>query len=387
MNLKEKVLKRVDEEKIEYVNFQFSDIVGNIKSVLKPADQLEEAIKRGIWFDGSSVYSEFRIQESEGRLRPDLETFTALPINEDKAREARVICDVYVPTKGGKIKPFLGDPRYTLKRQDRIARKMGYIFNVGPEIEFFIFKNMDSSGKPIPYDLAGYFDYSKDCAHQLKKEIVRYAKKTGIPIETIHSEVAFGQHEVDFCYGSVLQSADRVLMLKSIIQTVAGKFDCFVSFMPKPLTGVNGSGMHTHQSLFDISNRKNLFYDPGDHYRLSSLAYSFIAGQIHHARALCAIVAPTVNSYKRLVPGYEAPVNICWARNNRSALIRIPAGEGESTRAELRCPDVSANPYLAFAGMLAAGLDGIKTKIKCPAPVEENVYHLSEKEYDKKCFH
>jgi glutamine synthetase len=384
MGLKESVLKKIREQSIQVIFLQFTDINGTIKSVMKPASELETVIKRGGWFDGSSIQGLFRIQESDARLNPDLSTFTIVPWSDDHRKEARIICHVCMPIKG-KPKNFEGDPRYVLKKEEAETRKLGFIYKAGLETEFFIFrKREEDSDELIPYDTAGYFDYSKDGAIAIKKEIIDCLQKSGISVESATHEVAPGQYEIDIRYDNALKTADNIVALKSTIQAIIPKFNAFATFMPKPIAGVNGSGMHTHQSLFDLDGN-NIFYDSSDKYGLSEIAYQFIAGQLEHARALCAIVAPTVNSYKRLVSGYEAPVNICWARKNRSALIRIPAvSDKNSTRAEIRCPDPSTNVYLALAVLQAAGRDGIKRKLQCPEPVEENVFHLSEDEYKRR---
>ena len=383
MGLKESVLERIGKENVQVIHFQFTDIDGTIKSVMKPAAELKTAIKKAIWFDGSSIQGIFRIQESDARLSPDLSTFTVVPWSEEKRREARIICHVCLPTKG-RAKHFEGDPRYILMEGEAEARKLGFIYNVGLEIEFYIFKGEKNSEELTPYDSAEYFDYSDDRAIAIKKEIIHCMQEIGIIVESVTHEVGRGQNEVDMCYDTALKTADNVVALKSTIQAIVPKFNAFATFMPKPREGKPGNGMHAHQSLFDAAGN-NVFYDSSDKYGLSKIAYQFIAGQLEHARALCAIVAPTVNSYKRLVSGYEAPINICWARKNRSALIRIPAvADKNSTRAELRCPDPSANPYLALRAMLAAGLDGIKRKLEYPEPIEENVSHLSEGEYKRR---
>jgi glutamine synthetase len=289
---------------------------------------------------------------------------------------ARMICDVFTP-KGD---PFPGDPRHTLRRALEEAKKRGFVYNTGAELEFFLFKLADNPEiRPVPHDVGGYFDFSpRDLADTVRQDITLALATLDIEVEMGHHEVAIGQHEIDFRYSDALTSADNCLTFKYTVKAIAAKHDLYASFMPKPLFGVNGSGMHTHQSLFRGDD--NAFYSVSDPYRLSPVAYSFMAGQLAHARALSAVVAPTVNSYKRLVPGYEAPVYICWGQINRSALIRIPRyspGRESSTRLELRCPDPSCNPYLAFAAMLMAGLDGVDRNLKPPAPVEESAYELT----------
>lgn len=374
----EELIARVQEDGVRFVSLQFTDILGTVKSVTIPVTQLEEALENGVWFDGSSIEGFARIYESDRLLRPDPTTYRVLPWSEPERRRARLFCDVYDPNG----KPSLSDPRSALKRMLSRAAERGYIYNVGPEIEFFLFRrNSDSGLRPVPHDVGGYFDFSpRDEAQQVRSEIILMLLALGIQVEMSHHEVATGQHEIDFHYANALTSADNAVTFKYTVRAIAASHGIYASFMPKPIFGINGSGMHTHQSLSDPSGR-NLFYDPDDPYHLSSLAYQFIAGQMVHARALAAVVAPTVNSYKRLTPGYEAPVYICWAHLNRSALIRVPAvqaGREKATRIELRCPDPSANPYLAFAAMLAAGLDGIEKGLTPPPPVNEDVYHLDE---------
>ncbi len=374
----EEVLRRVKDEDISFIVLQFTDITGSVKSATIPAKRLEETFERGVWFDGSSVEGFARIFESDMLLIPDPSTFCVLPWEPESMRKARLICDVFTPD----YKPFEGDPRHILKRAMQKARDMGYNYNVGTEIEFFLFKmNEAPRPQPVPHDVGGYFDFSpRDQAAVVRSEIISLLQTMGIEIEMDHHECSPGQHEVDICYSDALTAADNVITTKYVIKAVAQAHNLHASFMPKPIFGINGSGMHTHQSLFTLDGR-NAFHDPKDKYGLSELAYHFIAGQLEHARALTAVVAPTVNSYKRLVPGYEAPVYICWGRINRSALIRVPAfpkGKENATRIELRCPDPSCNPYLAFAAMLHAGLDGIEKGLWPPDPVEEDVYHFDD---------
>ncbi len=381
---KDEILARVKKEKIKFINYQFTDMFGKVKSTAKPVEELAEALEKGVWFDGSSIEGFARIQESDSLLVPDLDTFAVLPWTSGDEKQARFICDVHVPTRDG-TRPFEGDPRFLLKKQVDIARQMGYVYNTGPEVEFFIFKR-EKDGSFSPQDRGGYFDYLGDDASQIRKRISKYLGAVGIQVEMDHHEVAEGQHEIDIRYDNALQMADKVVTLKYTIRAAAKECGYFASFMPKPIFGVNGSGMHTHQSLFDAKG-KNIFYDVRDEYKFSEIAYQFMAGQMARVRALSAIIAPTVNSYKRLVPGYEAPVYICWAQINRSALVRIPrysVGREQSTRMELRCPDPSCNPYLAFAAMLASGLDGITKKLSPGIPLEENVYHLSDEEHKKR---
>jgi glutamine synthetase len=372
------LLEKVVADGVKFISLQFTDIVGTIKSVTITPGRLEEAVEKGIWFDGSSIEGFARIYESDMVLHPDVNTYRLLPWEPEERRRARIICDVYSPDG----QPFEGDPRYILRRAIAASAEMGYTYNVGPELEFFLFK-MDEEPqiRPVPHDVGGYFDFSpRDLASTVRGDIVTALQGMGMEVETSHHEVATGQHEIDIRYADALTSADNAMTLRYTVKAVAATHGLYATFMPKPIFGINGSGMHTHQSLFTVAG-ENALYDPNDKYRLSKVAYSFIAGQMEHARALSAVVAPTVNSYKRLTPGYEAPVYICWGQINRSALIRIPRylpGREDSTRAELRCPDPSCNPYLAFAVMLQAGLDGIRRGLTPPPPVEEDVYDFDD---------
>lgn len=383
MNTKD-VLNRIKEDRVKFVSFQFVDVVGTVKSVDMPVEQVEGALEGGIWFDGSSVEGFARIQESDMHLHPDLDTYAVLPWSPPEMRRARLFCDIYQPDGS----PFPGDPRGTLKRTLARLRERGIVYNVGPEPEFFLFRrNGTESIRPVPHDVVGYFDFSADDeAVRVRTELMAALNSMGLEVEVGHHEVALGQHEIDFRFADALRTADNVLTLKYTVKAIAAQHGLVASFMPKPIFGINGSGMHCHQSLFDLQGN-NLFFDANDEFRLSPMAYGFIAGQLTHARALAAIVAPTVNSYKRLVPGYEAPVYICWAQINRSALIRIPrytAGQHKATRAELRFPDPSANPYLAFTAMLVAGLDGIDRNLPCPKPLNNvNVYELTPEEREE----
>jgi glutamine synthetase len=372
------VVEKAKADGVQFISLQFSDIQGTIKSITIPVGGLEEALDRGIWFDGSSIEGFARIYESDMVLKPDPTTYRVLPWSIPERRRARIICDLFRPDGT----PFAGDPRTVLRRVLTRAEDRGLLFNTGPELEFFLFKkDGEFPTQPVPHDVGGYFDFSpRDEAQQVRSDIILSLEKMGMEVEASHHEVASGQHEIDFRYGDALSSADNAVTFKYTVKAIAATYGLYATFMPKPIFGINGSGMHTHQSMFDEAGN-NLFYDPDDEYRLSKLAYSFIAGQLIHAKALAAIVAPTVNSYKRLVPGYEAPAYICWAQINRSALIRIPRyspGRESSTRAELRCPDPSCNPYLAFAVMLAAGLDGIEKGMTAPPPVNEDVYDFDE---------
>ncbi|MEM7538764.1 MAG: type I glutamate--ammonia ligase [Chloroflexota bacterium] len=369
----EEILKRND---IRFINLQFSDIVGVTKQVTIPVAHWGEAIEQGVWFDGSSIEGFARIAESDMYLVPDLNTFSPIPW-EMELSTARVICDIYT-TNGH---PFEGDPRYILKRQLKRAASMGFTYKVGPELEFFLFKRQpDGKILPLtPHDKAGYFDISTDLAHNVRRQMVDALQGLGIKVEASHHEVANGQSEIDFRYDHALVTADNAITFRLTLKSVAQKNGLHCTFMPKPIAGVNGSGMHVHQSLWHIDQDETAMHDEENEYGLSDSALHFIAGQLMHAKAMTPILAPLVNSYKRLVPGYEAPVYLSWGRTNRSALIRIPRirqGRQQSTRCELRCPDPSANPYLAFAVMLAAGLDGIERKLSPPSPSEEDLYQV-----------
>jgi glutamine synthetase len=374
--LKQKVLEQAERDRVRFVNLQFTDVVGLVKSVTIPGHQLEDCIDHGKWFDGSSIEGFARIAESDMYLDPDLSTFSLIPWERGQDTTAKVICDVFTPEG----EPFPGDPRYVLRRALREAEALGYRFNTGPELEFFLLQlNSDGSVSLEPHDEGGYFDLSTDLASQVRKEMVNALQALGITVETSHHEVATGQHEIDFQYDDALKTADNAVTFRYTLKAVARKFGLHATFMPKPLYGINGSGMHTHMSLSDLDSGRNLFSDPNDEYGLSDLAKRFAAGVLTHARGMSGVLAPLVNSYKRLVPGYEAPVYVSWARVNRSALIRVPkisAGKPQSARIELRCPDPSCNPYLAFAVMLRAGLDGIQRNLPVPAPVEENLYEF-----------
>ena len=374
----ERVEALIQEANVQFINLQFSDIVGIVKQVSIPTHQWAQAVENGIWFDGSSVEGFARIAESDMFLKPDLSTFAVIPWERQGLVTARVICDVYTPQG----EPFPGDPRYVLKRALARAEALGYVYNTGPELEFFLFRRDDNGlPSPKPHDHAGYFDVSTDLAHNVRRQMVEALHAFGIKVEAAHHEVAMGQHEIDFHYGPALQAADNAVTFRTVLKAIAQRNNLFASFMPKPIAGINGSGMHTHQSFMSVESGENGFYDADDHYGLSALAKHFIAGQLAHARGMAAVIAPLVNSYKRLVPGYEAPVYISWARINRSALIRVPqitSGNTQATRLELRCPDPSCNPYLAFAVMLQTGLEGISRQMEAPEPAEEDLYELDE---------
>lgn len=379
------LLKKVKEDNVKFISLQFTDVMGAVKSLDMPIRHLEDVAKDGAWFDGSSVEGFARIQESDMRLKVDPDTYAVLPWSADDSKRARVFCDIYTPSG----EPFEGDPRGALKRILKKIADRGWMLNIGPEPEFFLFKASDGNGvHPVPHDTGGYFDFSSfDEAVIVRTALMEALDAMGLDVEVGHHEVALGQHEIDFRFADALKAADNVLTLKYTVKAIAAQHGLTASFMPKPVYGINGSGMHCHQSLFDIKTGANLFFDAKDEAHLSPLAYSFIAGQLEHARALAGVVAPTVNSYKRLVPGYEAPVYIGWAQQNRSALIRIPRyteGRDKAVRAELRFPDPSSNPYLAFTVMLAAALDGIDKNMKAPKALNNiNLYHLNKEERTK----
>jgi glutamine synthetase len=366
----------IADQGVRFVNLWFTDIVGQVKTVTIPVEKFDDAVEHGVWFDGSSIEGFVRIAESDMYLVPDLTTFKVIPWDRGEHRTARVICDVFTPDG----KPFPGDPRHVLRGVLAEAEGMGYRYLTGPEPEFFLL-HRDHDGEPLlePHDQAGYFDVSTDLGVDIRRQMVDALEAMGIEVEAAHHEVAIGQHEIDFRYGDALQTADNVVTLRVAVRAVAQMNGLHATFMPKPIAGINGSGMHVHQSLTRTDGGGNAFVDASAPMGLSAVAQQFVAGQLAHARGFAAVVAPTVNSYKRLVPGFEAPVYISWARHNRSALIRVPRispGRPQSTRVELRCPDPSANPYLAFAVMLKAGLDGISRQLVPPPASEEDLFHL-----------
>jgi glutamine synthetase len=379
------LVEKVKKDNVKFISLQFTDVMGAVKSVDMPVRHLADVLKDGAWFDGSSVEGFARIQESDMRLKIDPDTYTVLPWSATESKRARVFCDIHTPDGT----PFEGDPRGALKRILKKIADRGWMLNIGPEPEFFLFKASDGNGvHPVPHDTGGYFDFSSfDEAVVVRTALMEALDAMGLDVEVGHHEVALGQHEIDFRFADALKAADNVLTLKYTVKAIAAQHGLTASFMPKPVYGINGSGMHCHQSLFDIKTGNNLFFDKNDTAHLSPLAYSFIAGQLEHARALAGVVAPTVNSYKRLVPGYEAPVYIGWAQQNRSALIRIPRyteGRDKAVRAEMRFPDPSCNPYLAFTVMLAAALDGIDRNLTAPKPLNNiNLYHLDKAERTK----
>ena len=373
---KNDVLGIAKKNNIIFVRLQFVDILGAPKNIVIPAKRLEEALDEGIPFDASSIAGYATIEESDKIAKPDLSSFVILPESIEQRKTAKLNCDIYEPNG----KRFTGDTKYILEKVVKKAKDMGYIYNTGPECEFFLFKKDGGNSTLTPNDYAGYFDLShRDLAEGVRADISLALESLGIDTYTSHHEVASGQQEINFRYDDAITTADRVITLKYVTKVIGTKHELHASFMPKPLYGVAGSGMHTHQSLF-TTNGKNAFYDPKDKNQLSKTAYYFIGGLLKHVKELCVILNPTVNSFKRLVPGYEAPTYISWANRNRSALIRIPSKRGKSTRCEIRNPDLSGNPYLQFAVMLAAGLDGIKNKLEPPEPVEKNIYSLSERE-------
>lgn len=373
------VLARANEERVDFVNMQFTDVMGIVKSVMMPLPELEDALTNGVWFDGSSIDGFTRAAESDMFLLPDRTTFVVIPWEKGTHSTARLVCDVYKPNGD----PFPGDPRGTLKRQLTRLAKLGYGYHIGPEIEFFLFRKDGDQISPLPHDRAGYFDVSTGLASDVRKDMVLALTEMGIVVEQAHHEVAVGQHEIDFRYADALRTADQVITFKYTLKAIAQRHGLHATFMPKPMEEWNGSGMHTHLSLYHLEGGGNAFADPADPYGLSLVARQFMAGMLHHARGMSAVFAPLINSYRRLVPGFEAPVYIGWANSNRSALIRVPAVRShkrQSTRIELRCPDPSCNPYLTFAAMLAAGIDGIERDLPLPEPVEENLYHLTEED-------
>jgi glutamine synthetase len=370
------VLDIAKEKNIAFVRLQFVDILGTPKNIIIPASRLEEALEDGIPFDGSSVAGYATIEESDKIAKPDPNSFVILPETIEQRKTAKLNCDIYEPNG----KRFPGDTKYVLEKIVNKVKEAGYLYNAGPECEFFLFKKDGANSTLIPNDYAGYFDLShRDLAEGVRADISLALEEMGLKTYTFHHEVSHGQHEINFKYDDAVTTADRVITLKYVTKVIATKHNLHASFMPKPLYGVNGSGMHTHHSLFTPEG-ENAFYDPNDKNQLSDVARYFIAGLLKYVKEICVILNPTVNSYKRLVPGYEAPTYISWANRNRSALIRIPSKRGKSTRCELRNPDLSGNPYLQFAVMLAAGWKGVEEKLEPPEPVEKNIYALTEKE-------
>lgn len=373
---KQDVIRLVQEEDVEFIRLQFTDMFGILKNVAITASQLEKALDNKCMFDGSSIEGFVRIEESDMYLYPDLDTLEIFPWRPQQGKVARLICDVYRPNGT----PYEGDPRYILKKVLKEAEELGYSFDVGPECEFFLF-HTDNEGNPttITHEKAGYFDLGPlDLGENARRDMVLNLEEMGFEIEASHHEVAPAQHEIDFKYADALKTADNIMTFKLTVKSIAKRHGLHATFMPKPKFGINGSGMHTNMSL--SRNGHNIFANPNDELGLSEEAYQFIAGIMEHIKGMTLITNPIVNSYKRLVPGYEAPVYIAWSAKNRSPLIRIPATRGEGTRVELRSPDPSANPYLVLAVCLAAGLDGIKRKLAPVQSVDKNIFQMSEDE-------
>lgn len=373
---KQKILNLAETEDVEFIRLQFTDLFGTLKNVAITKSQLAKALDNKIMFDGSSIEGFARIEESDMYLYPDYDTFEILPFRPNQGKVARMICDVYKPD-GTQLE---SDPRYILKKVIKEAADMGFTFNVGPECEFFLF-HTDDYGNPttVTHENGGYFDLGPtDLGEDARRDIVLNLEEMGFEVEASHHEVAPAQHEINFKYSEALETADRIMTYKLTVKSIAKRHGLYASFMPKPKYGVCGSGMHINMSL--IKGDKNAFVDEEDELGLSDVAYGFIAGIMEHIRAMSAITNPIVNSYKRLVPGYEAPTYIAWSATNRSPLIRVPASRGMSTRLELRCPDCATNPYLAIAVCLAAGLDGIKRGLKPVDSVQKDIYTMSEEE-------
>ena len=375
---KQDIIDLVAENDVEFIRLQFTDAHGTMKNVAITSSHLEEALDNKIMFDGSSIEGFVGIEESDMYLYPDRDTFEIFPWRPQVGKVARLICDVYNPDGT----PFEGDPRYILKRELKRAADMGYVFEVGPECEFFLF-HTDDEGRPttLTHEKAGYFDLGPlDLGENARRDMVLALEKMGFTIETSHHEMAPAQHEIDFKYDNALKTADNIVTFKLVVRSIAKRHGLFASFMPKPVFGVQGSGMHVNMSL--SKEGKNIFADSYSEDGLSKEAHQFIAGLMHHASGMSLITNPLVNSYKRLVCGYEAPVYIAWSRTNRSPLIRIPAARGASTRVELRSPDTATNPYLALAVCLAAGLDGIEKQMEVPSEVKTNIYDMTEEEQE-----
>ncbi|MFI5166688.1 MAG: type I glutamate--ammonia ligase [Thermoanaerobaculales bacterium] len=373
----EEILARCKKEGVRFLRLTFTDIDGVVKNVEVPASQFAKALAGEVMFDGSSIEGFTRIEESDMVLKPDLATFAIYPWASPTGKIARLVCDIYNPDDT----PFSGCPRLTLKRVVAKARERGWKMMAGPEAEFFLFRN-DANGSPshFTHDVGGYFDLTPvDLGEGARRDIVSVLETLGFEVEAAHHEVAPGQHEIDFKYDDAVTTADNIVTFRFVVKKVALDHGLHATFMPKPLFGQNGSGMHTHQSLFDARGR-NLFYDPKGLYQLSDVARAYIAGILHHARGFVAVTNPLVNSYKRLVPGFEAPINVAWSEKNRSPLVRVPAQRGKGTRCEVRVPDPACNPYLALAVMLASGLDGIERGLDCGEPVNRNIFEMSERE-------
>ena len=375
---RDEIMHIIKEKNVNFFRLQFVDIFGFLKNIALPLSQIEKALDGKIMFDGSSIEGFVRINESDMYLKPDYDTFVVMPWREkDGSNAARIICDVYKPDGT----PFVGCPRNNLKRVLAEAKKLGYTMNVGTEAEFFLFrKDADGRATTITDDVTGYFDVEPDDAGiDCRRKIIKTLEAMGFEIEASHHEVAEGQHEINFKYADALTAADNTVTFKWVVRSIASEFGLHATFMPKPVFGINGSGMHTNQSLFNLDGT-NAFYDEKGPLELSQVAYKYIAGIMKNAKGFCAVTNPLVNSYKRLVAGYEAPVYVAWSASNRSALVRIPASRGMGTRTEVRCPDPTCNPYLAFAMMLGAGLDGIKNDLPVPDAVNVDIFEMTAAE-------
>ncbi len=378
---RDEIMRTIEEENIHYFRLQFVDIFGFMKNVAIPRSQVEKALDGQMMFDGSSIDGFVRINESDMYLKPDYNTFTILPWrNQDGVAAARIICDV-AKADGT---PFEGCPRNNLKRVLAEAKELGFTMNVGTEAEFFLFeKDEEGRATTITNDVAGYFSLDpEDTGNDCRREIIETLEEMGFEIEASHHEVAEGQHEINFKYSDALEAADNTITFKWVVKSIAARYGLYATFMPKPIFGINGSGMHTNQSLFNADGT-NAFFDESAPLQLSETAYHYIAGALKNARGFAAVTNPLVNSYKRLVPGYEAPVYAAWSASNRSALVRIPASRGLGTRTEVRCPDPTCNPYLALAMMLNSGLDGVKNKLTPPASVDKDIFKMSPVEMDE----
>lgn len=379
---KQDIIEMVEKNGVEFIRLQFTDILGTLKNVAITRSQLQKALDNQCMFDGSSIEGFVRIEESDMYLRPDLNSFVIFPSRLQNGKTARLICDIYTTEE----KPFEGDPRYRLRKIINEAAKMGYEFNVGPECEFFLF-NTDDKGSPTTttHDTASYFDLGPvDLGESVRRDICLNLEEMGFEIEASHHEEAMGQHEIDFKYDEAMQAADNIMTFKLVVKTIAQNKGLYATFMPKPVFGIAGSGMHINMSL--MKDGTNVFYDENDPKgnQLSELAYHFIAGIMEHINAMTAVSNPLVNSYKRLIAGYEAPVYVAWSCKNRSPLVRVPAARGIATRLELRSPDPSCNPYLVLANCLAAGLDGIKRKLIPPASVDQNIFEMTNEQLSAK---
>ena len=375
---RDEIMHIIKEKNVNFFRLQFVDIFGFLKNIALPLSQIEKALDGKIMFDGSSIEGFVRINESDMYLKPDYDTFVVMPWREkDGSNAARIICDVYKPDGT----PFVGCPRNNLKRVLAEAKKLGYTMNVGTEAEFFLFRrDADGRATTVTDDVTGYFDVEPDDSGiDCRRKIIKTLEAMGFEIEASHHEVAEGQHEINFKYADALTAADNTVTFKWVVRSIAAEFGLHATFMPKPVFGINGSGMHTNQSLFNLDGT-NAFYDEKGPLELSQVAYKYIAGIMKNAKGFCAVTNPLVNSYKRLVAGYEAPVYVAWSASNRSALVRIPASRGMGTRTEVRCPDPACNPYLAFAMMLGAGLDGIKNDLPVPDAVNVDIFEMTAAE-------